>query len=329
MVKLSERLDPVVQYSYLRDFGFGTPTGIPYPAEAAGMLRRPKEWSAYSRGSLAIGYEVSVTPLQVVMAYGALANEGVLMEPRLVREIRSREGRVVQRYEPRVVRRTVSRETAESIGRALLDVVETGSGREARLGSFPVAGKTGTARRFVDGRYDRGGYTASFAGYFPADDPQLAFLVKLDRPDGAYYGGSAAAPVTRATLAAALAARSTALDRRGMAATAGGPRPLPIDSGVEKRVVVEGPWLPPMPGPFIFALDSEPVEPYHPASASPPRLVPELRGQALRDAVRRLHARGFRVETDGGAGVVTGTTPASGRELEVGSVVRIQTAVMR
>jgi cell division protein FtsI (penicillin-binding protein 3) len=323
MVKLAEDFAPAVQYSYLRDFGFGTPTGVPYPAEAAGVLRRPRDWSAYSQGSLAIGYEISVTPLQMVMAYGALANEGVLMEPRIVREVRSREGRVVRRYSPRVVRRVLPAEVSRAVSAALLDVVETGSGRRAQLGSFPVAGKTGTARRFVDGRYDRGGYTASFAGFFPAADPQLAFLVKLDRPQGAYYGGTAAAPVTRTTLAAALAARSTALDRRVVASTAGSSEVVSVPVGTNRSVVAEGPWLPPVPGPFIFSLGTAPARRYESASAARPRPVPNVRGLAVRDAVRRLHGQGFRVEVEG-VGVVAGTTPVAGRSLEPGAVVVVR-----
>lgn len=314
MVKLSETLAPEVQYGYLRDFGFGTPTGVAYPAEAAGVLRRPRDWSGYSQGSLAIGYEVSVTPLQMVMAYGALANEGVLMEPRLVREVRSREGRVVGSYGPRAVRRVIPAEVAREVGAALLEVVETGSGRQAQLGSFPVAGKTGTARRYADGRYG-GGHTASFAGFFPASDPQLAFLVKLDRPQGSYYGGTAAAPVTRATLAAALAARSTALDRR-VVATRSSAATLAAGGAASGAAGNGG-------GPFIFALGSAPARPYEAPGAARPRPVPNVRGQAVRDAVRRLHGQGFRVEVEG-IGTVQGTTPAAGRELEPGAVVVVR-----
>lgn len=322
MVKLSERIAPAAQYEYLRDFGFGTPTGVTYPSEASGLLRRPKHWSAYSQGSLAIGYEIGVTPLQMVMAYAALANDGVLLEPRLVREVRSRDGRVLRQHEPRVVRRVVSSEVARAVGAALRDVVETGSGREARLGAFPVAGKTGTARRVVNGRYGQGGYTASFAGFFPASDPQLAFLVKLDRPQGAYYGGVAAAPVTRATLAAALAARSNALDRRSVASvfpdSSGRPATAAaaaVRSEGDSRSAVAT-------GPFIFTLGTTSAQPYSSVEGEGPRVVPEVRGLALRDAVRRLHGQGFRVEVEG-TGVVRATAPVAGRALEAGAVVRV------
>jgi len=322
MVKLSELLDPAEQYTVLRDFGFGTPTGVSYPAEAGGRLRRPQEWSAYSAGSLAIGYEVSVTPLQVVMAYGALANDGILMEPLLVREVRARDGRVIERNSPRVVRRVVSEGVAKSIGTALREVVEMGSGREASLGAFSVAGKTGTARRFVDGRYGDG-HTASFAGFFPADEPQLAFLVKLDRPQGAYYGGAAAAPVTRATLAAALAARGTALDRRRVAQRSDQSRLAEVGFYPEERDLGEGGWLPPAPGPFIFALDAPPPERYRLEDRRPERLVPDLRGLPLRDAARRLHGLGLQVRVEG-TGIVRRSVPAPGAQIEVGEIVILE-----
>ncbi|HEX6008434.1 MAG TPA: penicillin-binding protein 2, partial [Burkholderiales bacterium] len=97
LAKLSQRLEPEIQYQYLRSFGFGAPTAVTYPSESSGLLRRPANWSRFSQASLAIGYEISVTPMQMVLAYGALANGGLLMEPRLVREVRSRDARVTKK----------------------------------------------------------------------------------------------------------------------------------------------------------------------------------------------------------------------------------------
>lgn len=320
MVKLSERLDPGTQYRYLRDFGFGTPTGVTYPSESSGVLRRPRAWSRYSQASLAIGYEISVTPLQMAMAYGALANGGVLMEPRLVREVRSRDGEVLRRYPPRAVRRVVSPEVAEALAEALVEVVTEGTGREAALGSFRVAGKTGTARVFQAGEYRSGAYTASFAGFFPADDPQLVFLAKLDEPQGEYYGGVAAAPVIRVMLAGTLAAWNTPLDRQAIAA----PPPRPSASG--RAVATAEPDMEEgrrsgVGGPFIFALNAGPPRPFQlPAPAE--RKVPGVVGLSLRDAIRRLHAAGFRVSVSG-TGPVRETVPQAGTTLAVGSVVHV------
>lgn len=329
MAKLAERVEPREQYAYLRDFGFGAPTGVSYPSEAAGRLRRPSEWSRYSRASLAIGYEIAVTPLQMVMAYGAVANGGVLLEPVLVREVRTREGERRVTAAVRPIRRVIPEEVARAVGSALVEVVETGTGREAGLGAFRVAGKTGTARRSVGGRYEPGAYTASFAGYFPAEDPQLAFLVKLDRPRGAYYGGLAAAPVTRATLAAALAARNTVLDRRAVAASLEERRATESKERGRQEVAVprdgeeaEAPWHPPVSGPFIFALEGAPPRRFAPADPDSARVVPDVRGQPMRDAVRRLHAAGFVVEVEG-SGAVRRTVPSGGTRAVPGTVVHV------
>ena len=308
MVKLAEQLAPSDLYATLRGFGFGSPTGVRYPSESGGRLRRPESWSGYTQASLAMGYELSVTPLQVTMAYGALANGGRLMEPRLVREVRRTDGSVVWAPGPRVIRQAVSSATAEQIAGVLTDVVQEGTGQEAGLGEFRVAGKTGTARVVEDGAYRNDLYTASFAGFFPARDPQLVFLVKLDR--GSEYGGSVAAPVTRATLTAALAARATPLDRRAVATIM--PDPAPVEAMAPS-------WLPPAPGPFYFRVSAGAPR-RAPASGRLP--VPDVRGESARDAAAALHAAGFRVRIEG-RGRVRSMDPAPGRASEQGSTVRL------
>src|SRR6266568_2982732 len=180
----------------------------------AGRLRPPSEWTRPSAASLAIGYELSVTPIQVAAAYAALANGGLLLQPTLIREVRSPEGRLLYRHEPEPVRRAVSPEIAAALRDLLRGVVEHGTGSEAALTTFPVAAKTGTARRVVNGHYAPGQYTASFAALFPADKPQLVLVVKIDNPHkGSYFAAQTAAPVTRSMLEQALAARTVALDR--------------------------------------------------------------------------------------------------------------------
>jgi membrane peptidoglycan carboxypeptidase len=232
--------------------------------------------------------------MQMVLAYGAIANGGVLMEPRLVREVRSRDARVTQQFEPRVVRRVIPERVADDIRDVLVEVVETGTGGAAALGPYTVAGKTGTARSFRDGRYQSGAYTASFAGFFPAEDPQLVFLVKLDSPQGEYYGGITAAPVTRATLEAALAARNTPLDKRAVAAAS--PPPLTEHELIHTVAVDER--RRPVSGPFIFALNAG-VPKHVSTRASKTAELPDVVGLSVRDAVRALHASGFRVQLHG------------------------------
>lgn len=312
IAKLAVGLTPGQQYEALRDFGFGTPTGLPIPGEESGLLRRPAQWSRQSPASLSIGYEVSVTPVQMAMAYGALANGGVLMEPRLIREVRGRNGEVLERHAPRAVRRVIPSGVTEDLRHVLVDVVEGGTGTAARLTTFSVAGKSGTSRAYSPtGGYTRGNYFSSFVGFFPAEDPQLVVFVKLDSPQGAYYGGATAAPVTRATLEAVLAARRPPIDRRALAAmaqrplggTEGGSAIRPASLPLQASAAAPEPWLPVVEG-------GDPIP------------VPDVAGLAPRAAVRRLHAHGFRVTWDG-SGVITGTRPAAGARLLPGDTVRL------
>ncbi|MFL5383088.1 MAG: penicillin-binding transpeptidase domain-containing protein [Longimicrobiaceae bacterium] len=318
MAKLSPRLPAPEQYGTLRDFGFGTATGVEYPVESSGRLRRPDRWTAVSPASLAMGYEISVTPLQMAMAYGALANGGVLMEPRLVREVRAEDGSA-ERHAPRAVRRAIPEQVAAALRDVLVEVVADGTGTHASLSTFEVAGKTGTSRRTgPDGRYVAGEYNSSFVGFFPARSPQLVIYVKLDRPQGDYYGGLTAAPVTRSTLQAILAARTSALDRRALlgsrthAESAAAPLALPAEA--PDAPAAEG-----REGTYVF-LDRRP--PPAPRVDPGPVPVPALAGLALRDGTRRLHALGFHVRLQG-SGAVKGTWPAAGALLARGDTLTL------
>ena len=202
------------------------------------------------------------------------------MQPRLIRETRSPDGQLLERYEPKVVRRVVSARVAEEVAGALVEVVEEGTGASARMASFRVAGKTGTAWLDSGGGYERGAFYSSFAGFFPAEDPQLVVFVGLDRPQGTYYGGAVAAPVTRATMEAALAARATPLDRAALIRSA------------RREQVLSAPVTP------TFATrqpqDPAPVPPLL-GDPSAGVTLPDVAGLPARVAVRRLHALGLRV----------------------------------
>ena len=222
IVQFAERLSPREEFETLRDLGIGAPSGLPYPAEASGTLREPRRWSKTSAASLAMGYEVAVTPVQLVAAYASIANGGELLEPALVKEIRSADGDVLFKHERRVVRRVMPPDIARQVREMLLQTVSRGTAQEAFLSTFEMGGKTGTAR-VTDGAkgYQANRYTASFIGVFPADDPQYVILVKLDNPaGGVYYGGKAAAPVSKVVIEAAIAARDAALNRGVLAARA-------------------------------------------------------------------------------------------------------------
>ena len=317
VAKAAQAYQPLEQWGVLRDFGFGVPTGLPLPGEQSGLLRHPDRWSAQSSVSLAIGYELSVTPIQMAMAYGALANGGRLMEPRIVREVKDPAGRLLRRYPSREVRQVVSPRVAEEIADVLVSVVEGGTGTAARLSDFTIAGKSGTSRAHGPNGYAPGDYFASFAGFFPAEDPQLVLYVRLDRPRGGrYYGGSTAAPVTRAALEAILAASRGPIDRGALAEARrrAASAPVPATAQYASLDVRSASWgdLPlPAPAPPIDRKSSE-------------VRLPDLSGLPARVAARRLHAWGVRVDWDGGA-QVSGTQPQPGTVVSPGDTVVLRT----
>ncbi len=190
-------MNPRVYYKYLRDFGFGLPTGIDLPGEMRGRLRRPNEWEPSTPMFMSFGYGMSATALQIVNAYAAIANGGVLMQPRLVQAIRNPHGVQDRTIAPRRIRQVISAPTASSLTTMLVGVVERGTGKLAAINGLRIAGKTGTAQQLDNGTYSRTNYTASFVGYYPAESPSVAMIVMLDRPTSTIYGGSAAAPIFR------------------------------------------------------------------------------------------------------------------------------------
>jgi len=322
IVKFAQRLTPREQFEILRDFGFGTATGVPYPSEANGVLREPSRWSPQSPASLAMGYEMSVTPLQLAVAYASFANGGELVEPALVKEIRAPDGTPLYQHRKRVVRRVLTADVANRIRTMLLNVVENGTALQADLSSFLLAGKTGTPRRTVNGRYAAQQYNPNFVGLFPGDEPQFVIVVKLTNPrdeKGSFYSAATAAPLTKTVLQAALAARDAALDRHKLASSAGAAVARHPDSalgrGGETASHVEA-----RAGsiPFVVSL---PLRRAAPSSAEAARAVPDIHGMALRIAVLSLHNAGFHVRLV--HGVDGATEPAAGSLAPVGTIVRL------
>jgi len=343
IVKFARRLTPREQFETLRDFGFGTATGAPYPSEANGVLREPTRWSKQSAASLAMGYEISVTPLQLALAYATFANGGELLEPALVKEVRAPDGTVQYRHDRRVVRRVLSPEQSNRVRTMLLNVVENGTAVQADVSSFLVAGKTGTPRRTVNGRYAPQQYNPNFVGLFPGDAPQYVIVVKLTNPrdeKGSFYGAATAAPLTKTILQAAVAARDAALDREKLASSkqpigtlapsAGGTAVTPLEppqtaselaleQGVAKRAGAAVDDA--LAAPYVVAL---PRRSMHIEDRHAPRAVPDVRGLMLRDAVRALHTAGFHVRlVRAGTGANGDTAPVAGTMTTAGALVRL------
>lgn len=193
--KMGLRLDPAVHYQYLRRFGFGEPTGLAFPGETAGRLPPPDRWSRTTQPTLTYGYGLSTSPLQILMAGCALANGGRLMEPHLISRIYNDQGVLLQEVKPKVRAQVVSEETSALMREALKGVITSGTARLAQLDGVEAFGKTGTARKIINGKYDPRKHYASFMGFFPADKPRFGVLVMLDEPAGGLTGGDVAAPI--------------------------------------------------------------------------------------------------------------------------------------
>ena len=186
-------------YRYLQAFGFGQRTDVDLPGEVGGLLKSPREWGRRSLASISMGQEVGVTPLQMVSAVSAIANDGVLMKPYVVSEVRDQKGQSLRNVLPQVKRRVVSPDTARTLTTILEGVVTNGTGTKAAIPGYRVAGKTGTAQK-VDprtGTYSCTLLVGSFVGFVPAEDPRLAMIVVIDEPQGEAWGGVVAAPVFR------------------------------------------------------------------------------------------------------------------------------------
>ena len=194
---LAEQLHDRVFYKYVRDFGFGIASGIDLPGEVRGRLKRPNEFGPSTKQFMSFGYGISATALQVLDAYAAIANGGILMQPHVVKGILTTDGNVDVAIAPQQIRRVVSAETARILTDMLVGVVERGTGQEARISGVRIAGKTGTAQQLTLGQYGKQNYTASFVGFYPADKPRVAMIVMLDRPITSIYGGTTAAPIFR------------------------------------------------------------------------------------------------------------------------------------
>ncbi len=198
-IKVGMRLGKSLYYNYISGFGFGNPTKIDLPGETPGMIRRPKEWSALSLASLSIGMEISVSPLQMLVAMSAIANGGILVRPYVAKSIVAADGKVIVENAPVQVRRVISEATSRTLATVLKGVVTEGTGKEAAVEGFDVAGKTGTSQKLepATGRYSQHKVVASFVGFVPVEQPRLAIIVIIDDPSTLRWGGSIAAPTFR------------------------------------------------------------------------------------------------------------------------------------
>lgn len=197
VIKIAQKLGKDPLYNTSRSFGFGTYTGIGFPGESQGILRKKSDWNHMSIASVSIGYEVAVTALQIASAYSAIANGGVLLKPQLVKQIINEDGSVAYRSKPESIRKIAKSSVMMNMKHILEKVVDEGTGVKADIEGWTIAGKTGTAIKYLNGSYSNK-YISNFAGFFPSENPQVVGVVVLDEPNhGLHWGGYGAAPLFR------------------------------------------------------------------------------------------------------------------------------------
>ncbi len=337
MVKLGMKLGKQNLHDYAKKFGFGMASGVDLPGEAQGLLRPTDKWSALSMGSIPYGYEISASPIQVLDAYAAVANGGILMKPFIVKRLEDSEGDTVKTFGPQKVRRVCSVKTARRMTELMKWVVEKGTGTAVALPTYPIAGKTGTAYKFMNGHYSKYNYVSSFVGFVPAADPKFVIYVSLDDPRGLYWGGYTAGPVFKEVAKRALAyamvpgtapeeAISVAEDKRSVPAFVGLTQKqcawLSHRDGLKLRFEGKGARVvgqsvrPGSPLSDLVAQRSGLLltlgEPEVPQAKG---VMPDLRGKTKRQALALLAPLGLRVNFTG-RGIVKTQFPPAGRSIQ-------------
>lgn len=312
MVKLIQRIPDQQLYRSLRAFGFGEFTGRCFNGEDKGILPAPANWDRTTKTSLAMGYGLLATPLQMAMGYAALANGGRLYEPALVREIVDDSGQTILDFSPREVRTALSPTVALQIRRAMVAVVDSGTGTQARVQGFKVAGKTGTSMKATpETGYGGNGYISSFGGFFPADDAQVAMFIMINEPDNLHrWGGSSAAPVFGEVIRKTLLSRSAVFDR--------------VKLGLPSAEMLVAEREPPLNAETSASLptrtfDPDPVKTFSDSSGMP---TPEVMNLPIRRAVARLTAMGLKVQVSGAVRVI-GQRPQPGETVRPGDTVTL------
>jgi cell division protein FtsI/penicillin-binding protein 2 len=203
-VKIAQKLGPDKIYEYGKRFHFGEKIGIDLEGEVGGVFKKPSQWSKVTISAVPMGHEVAVTPLQLVAAIAAIANDGVYMKPFVLKYIKDNKDELIRDVQPQVVSQVVSAQTAQRVKAILARAVENGTGKQAKINGVTVAGKTGTAQKVINGLHSHDKFYATFIGFAPVEKPRLAAVVVFDEPHPQHFGGTVAAPVFQEVIGDAL-----------------------------------------------------------------------------------------------------------------------------
>ncbi len=328
-IKLGLKVGNDSMFDYMTRFGFGCKTGVELRGETDGLLRKVNKWQPSSMGSLAIGQEIGVTPLQMAAAFGTLANDGLRLSPHLVREIRAADGTIVYSASPEQ-RRVVSAQTAQTLRGMLEEVTLNGTAKLAQLDGYTAAGKTGTAQK-IDPKtraYSKTKFIGSFVGFAPVDNPAVVIIVVIDEPVGGYHGGEVAAPVFREIAEQILPALDITPDTKLKNSSQPGLlarfslSPEALAHLLEEQERVRAARDATLPKEVEEGGRAGLTKVVYTAATKRGALMPDLRGRSVRDAARVCEQLGLQLEARG-EGRAWQQSPAAGAEVESGQTVRI------
>lgn len=346
--EIAMRLDNDKFYQYARNMGFGTPSYVDIAGEESGRMAKPYEWSLVSLPWMSHGYELLATPIQVAQAYAAFANDGLMMRPYIVERIEDNQGHIINKHEPVEIRRIAKKKTLDLLLPIFESVVsDSGTGDLAQVKGLKIAGKTGTAKKVVNGRYTNN-YRGSFVGFFPADDPKYVCLILLDEPKPVGYGGYTAGPIFRqvATRIAGLDSdlqRDLVSEQVNSDVFAQAPNLVGLSQDQAEEILTSlnlefkvsgksGSIISQQPdagnslnaGEEIFLTLSETYAPIDSASTREGfTTIPDLKGMSMRNASNFLASIGLK-STIVGSGTVFAQFPKSGEWMRHGSDVTIR-----
>ncbi|MFL2983546.1 MAG: penicillin-binding protein [Candidatus Neomarinimicrobiota bacterium] len=303
IIKIIEKVGAKALFSKSREFGFGSKTGISLNGEISGKLSSYSDWSAVSLGQIAMGHEIGVTAIQIALAYCAVANGGYLLKPQLIKQIMDYKGNIVYSEKPVVVRKIATENTMADIRRMLRSVITNGTGTKADIKGWKIAGKTGTAQKWKDGKYSNNKFISNFTGFFPYEKPQLLAFIMLDEPKKPFHWGNEGAAVAFNRIIKRIINMDDSIVPPKIDKTKYHLNKNNIIAQVEQKNNTTVPLS-------MVSLNKKKIS------------VPELRGLSMRKAMNTLNKLGLEYKVNG-SGIVFWQYPAPGLIVDKGSLCEV------
>lgn len=298
MVHIGQQLGASKLTKYAKEFGLGRVTGIELPGEERGILFDPEEMLPANVATMSIGQGIALTSLQLIRAVATIANDGVMVQPHIVKRVEFSDGRIIKANDKLPTKRVLSEKVATQVREMMEQVVESGGGVPAKIAGYKIAGKTGTAQKLnkYGSGYEEGSYIASFVGFAPSENPEFIVLVMLDNPRGAYYGSQIAAPVFKEIMEQILSLAEVPTDKNYINV----PKGVTIDQNKPKNINITPRFI-----------NNDKV------------IMPDVRGLLYRDVIKVLAAHKLALSPKG-SGSAVGQSVAPGAQVKINTTIAVE-----